>query len=148
MHWSWKPGRVQPEDRGFATDCLIWQLAIDRDGYGQVKVGSRTDGTRRQMKAHRLAWINANGEIPEGALVNHRCRQKDCVNPEHLELVTMTGNIRRDHSHTTLTAALAEQIRGHKGSHMDAAARFGISYETARLVRVGKTWNPEKAEVV
>jgi hypothetical protein len=78
-----------PEDRGWLTPCHIWQHHKTKGGYGRA-----TDPKQpgRQEYAHRLAWEAANGQIPEGLEIDHLCRQRDCVNPAHLEPVTSRVN--------------------------------------------------------
>jgi hypothetical protein len=68
------------EDRGFETPCWIWQLGVDTHGYGKVR-GER-------LKAHRVAYEDAVGPIPAGHEVHHRCEQKTCVRPGHLQPLT------------------------------------------------------------
>ncbi|WP_100485619.1 HNH endonuclease signature motif containing protein [Mycobacteroides abscessus] len=74
------------------VDCLVWQGALDRDGYGSFYFR----GANR--RAHRMAWYIANGAIPDGFVVNHTCRNRACVNPQHLQMVTARDNALKDSS--------------------------------------------------
>lgn len=47
----------------------------------------------RPISAHRAAWIEANGPIPDGLQINHRCGNSRCVNPEHLYAGTQQQNM-------------------------------------------------------
>jgi hypothetical protein len=70
------------------TGCWIWQLST-ANGYGQVWFFGRL------YRAHRLFYILLVGDIPEGLQIDHRCRLRLCVNPDHLEAVTGPENVRR-----------------------------------------------------
>jgi len=67
------------------NDCWIWQLSISWDGYGR----------KDSQRAHRLYYEKYKGKIPKGLTLDHLCRKRDCVNPEHLEIVTIAENVRR-----------------------------------------------------
>jgi len=72
-------------DRGFLSPCWLWQGRVDRNGYGRIK----RDGV--EVPVH---WI-LKGDPPEGMEVDHLCKQRACVNPDHLEFVTREENLRR-----------------------------------------------------
>lgn len=67
------------EDRGFTSPCWIWSRAIASSGYGVI----RYRGELRYL--HRLMF---RGVIPDRHQVHHRCGQRACVNPDHLEALT------------------------------------------------------------
>ncbi len=81
----------QVEDRGYVTDCWIWAGTIDAvTGYGRG-----LNSHRQYRGAHRVSYEKFRGPIPEGLTLDHLCRVKSCVNPDHLEPVTNAENIRR-----------------------------------------------------
>lgn len=69
--------------------CWNWTGWCDPEGYGHLGAGGKWVG------AHRFSFELANGSIPEGLELDHLCRNKRCVNPEHLEVVTSLENQRR-----------------------------------------------------
>lgn len=73
--------------------CWLWTGAKNWTGYGQRSV--RVDGKVRTARAHRMAYELLVGPIPEGLTIDHLCRVRHCVNPDHLEPVTMKENARR-----------------------------------------------------
>jgi HNH endonuclease len=72
------------------SGCWIWMGFTDKDGYGHFsKSGSRS------MRAHRFSYEYHKGTIPADREIDHRCRVTSCVNPEHLDAVEHSENIRR-----------------------------------------------------
>ena len=78
------------------TGCWLWSGCTTRRGYGMIAVkaaGRKPFGTG----AHRVYFIAAGREIPDGLVLDHLCMVKACVNPDHLEPVTAGENISRAH---------------------------------------------------
>lgn len=75
--------------------CWLWMAHRDRDGYGRIQVRGKTLG------AHRLAYEIFVGPIPQGLTIDHLCRIRHCVNPHHLDAVTLKVNVERGLSFRT-----------------------------------------------
>lgn len=72
-------------------DCWTWIGKLDRDGYGRLD----------RMMAHRFVYEALVGPIETGLDLDHLCRVRDCVNPEHLEPVTRSENNKRKNASKT-----------------------------------------------
>jgi len=96
----WK--RAIPDSK---TGCLIWTGAHVPKGYGVVTMnGPQLE--RMTNMAHRWAWILTHGPLAQGLEIDHLCRNRLCVNPEHMEPVTHAENMRR-----------GQMVRGKKHHH-------------------------------
>lgn len=93
-------------------ECWLWAGTINNRGYGDISM--KIDGVWRIRRAHRVVYEALVGEIPEGLVIDHVCREKACVNPDHLEAVTEKENILRGIGSTSVNARKTECIRGHK----------------------------------
>lgn len=76
-------------DRLPESECWTWLSHRTVDGYGVMMVAGKV------RRAHRLVWCAFRGPIPAGLQLDHLCRNRGCVNPEHLELVTLQENVAR-----------------------------------------------------
>ena len=74
--------------------CWLWTGKPEAHGYGRLSIG-RVDGKPVRMQAHRFAYELTVGPVPDGMVLDHLCRVRLCVNPEHLEPVTVQENNRR-----------------------------------------------------
>jgi len=68
--------------------CWLWKAARHPGGYGAIAV----KGSRRIALAHRYIYELLVGPIPNGMQLDHLCRQRGCVNPAHLRVVTSKEN--------------------------------------------------------
>lgn len=87
-----RPDQAVPvEERFFRlvskTDtCWLWTGTKGKDGYGKFRIGSRSDDSRKIVRAHRMSWELHMGVIPDGSWVLHHCDCRACVRPDHLYL--------------------------------------------------------------
>ena len=102
-------------------DCWISRYSTGSHGYAQVgwvpQTGSRISATT----AHRAAWVYVKGEqIPDGMTIDHTCKNRRCVNVDHMRLLTNFENARRTHGRDW---PLGECARGHSNEHLVDLAR-------------------------
>lgn len=103
-----------------STGCWNWTGYIEKEGYGQVWLKSE-HGTRRP---HRIEYENKYGPIPSGMVLDHLCRNRSCVNPEHLEIVSHRENILRGEGITAQNAKKTQCLRGHPFSGENLRTQF------------------------
>ena len=146
---------------GFDGPCTVWKGCIRKDsGYGQAYYKGK------HVRAHRMAWEEAHGPIPEGMQVLHKCDNKPCVNVDHLFLGTHDDNmkdkvakgrqaqgentspylrpetVRKGSAHhkALLTEEDVLNIRATDARLVDLAGAYGVSISTISNIKVRKTW--------
>lgn len=71
------------------TTCWLWLGARSKNGYGVLRIGRAVDPI---AYAHRVSYTLYFGTIPDGLVIDHLCRTRACVRPDHLEAVTQREN--------------------------------------------------------
>jgi hypothetical protein len=127
------------------TGCWVWLGGARSFGHG----------THRGMSTHRLSWEYANGPIPTGLCVLHKCDNPPCMNPDHLFLGTIQDNNRDmmekgrnraasgvDHYRAKLTPKQVVEIRrrSRRGNGAALAREFGVHVMTISAIIHGKNW--------
>lgn len=142
------------------TECWRWRGSTIKQGYGTIPAEPpRT----KNLRAHRLMWFYARGQIPDGFDVLHHCDNPPCVNPNHLFIGTDADNSRdawskgrniiqtdpsrvrrrgEAHKLAKLTDKAVLQIRALHGKipSKELAARFGVSPQLISMVASNKVW--------
>jgi hypothetical protein len=99
MERFWEKVSVTPS-------CWNW-MACKVYGYGRIKISGK------QLLAHRVSYEALKGKIPEGLQLDHLCKNRACVNPDHLEIVTQLENWERGLSPPRLNRDKTSCKRGH-----------------------------------
>lgn len=131
--------------RAAEGDCWLWLGLCNEDGYGYLSIRKRSIG------AHRVAWVLANGPIPDGLHVLHRCDNPPCCNPAHLFLGAHRENIadmvrKRRHAYgeknglAVLTVEQVRAIRADPRGMNTVAVDYGIHKGTVWDIRKRRRW--------
>jgi hypothetical protein len=115
------------------TGCWEW-TAAKTNGYGRYGIGPRRD--YHLLVAHRYAYSVLIGPVPDEMHCDHLCRNRQCVNPAHLEVVTQRENKLRGDGTTAVNAAKTHCTRGHEldGDNLRVILRPDVD-GVARFIR-------------
>lgn len=121
------------------TGCWLWTKSLTKYGYAKVKVAAAPgDWSRSQTTvAHRVMYEEYVGPIPEGMTLDHLCRVRHCVNPEHLEPCTRAVNTMRGDGPCARNARKTLCIHGHplSGENLIAYTYRGSTWRACRECR-------------
>jgi DNA-binding transcriptional regulator YiaG len=139
-------------DLGISTPCIEWDGARSSNGYGSKWHEGKAQST------HRIAWQEANGPIPDGLCVLHRCDNPPCINIAHLFLGTQADNMHdkeakgrqtppprhvgETHPQAKLTLEQVRSIRSRAAgvTNTELARTYGVSKSTIGLIIKGRKW--------
>ena len=106
-------------------DCLVWQGSKYQNGYGKLN----------KTMAHRIAYSLVKGEIPTSMCLDHLCKNRSCVNPDHLEIVTLVENVMRGESQHAKNARKTHCKHGHEFTKENTYRRADRVTRECRICR-------------
>jgi len=131
------------------TGCWIWMRSKDTKGYGRI---TKTLGEEHKTyRAHRIAWEEYYGLVPEGMCVLHQCDTPACCRPDHLFLGTLQDNSSDmvakgrsargpKHRAAKLTENDVLNIRKSTEPQKILAERYGVDQSAISHIKSGRVW--------
>lgn len=119
-------------DKVEVGDCWAWTGGMYSEGYGSYWTGAKN------VRAHRFCYETLVGPVPDGLVLDHLCRNRLCVNPDHLEPVTNRTNVVRGWSPQTAKQACPS---GHPYSPENT---YVYTWKSGRTQRMCRTCNRDR----
>lgn len=128
--------------------CWLWTGMRDQEGYGRIPQRSRLCRLFDLHRAHRASYTLFVGPIPDGLVVRHKCRNRHCCNPDHLEVGTVYDN-NQDKYRDDANSHILEEHEVLKIRELYATGnytikglseRYGVSWSAIDYVIKRKTW--------
>ena len=102
--------RIEPEPN---SGCWLWIGATNGNGYAKLSVNGRMN------EAHRVSYEMFVGKIPIGLDIDHLCRIRSCVNPNHLRILTRQQNVMCGQHPNVIRSRANRCLRGHTFDYVD-----------------------------
>ncbi len=137
-------------DRRGSDECWPWVGKSKVEGYGYISLGP--DQPDKKVHSQVAAWMVTYGDLPKrngyhGTVVRHKCHNRLCCNPAHLEIGSQADNVRDmwdnkngRRGNTKLTEAQIGAIRRDARSSRKLAPIYGVSDAHIRSIRQGRAW--------
>ena len=124
-------------------DCVNYWGHIGKAGYGL----DYEPATQKTVLAHRKAYYDFNGEIPLGSVIKHKCDNKQCVNPVHLQAGTQSENVQESYDRgrqvnprRSMTPEQVVAIYNSPGSQRSIAKIFNTTQTVVKNIKLGRTY--------
>lgn len=119
-------------------ECKLWNGHLDKDGYGSFYF------RKKNRRAHRVAYYLQNGGIPDDLVIDHICRNRNCVESTHLKTVTKLENtMENSKSVGAINKAKTTCKFGHPYNRFYGKQRYCSICESEKTKRLRKKWLAE-----
>lgn len=123
-------------------DCNLWNGALDKDGYGSFYF------RKKGRRAHRVSYYFSKGDIPDGMVVDHICKNRSCVNADHLRVITPTQNsLENSNSVGAVNAKKTHCPYGHPLDRKYGRQRYCSICQAEKSKRLRKKWLEEANKI-
>lgn len=119
-------------------ECYLWKRKLDKDGYGTFYF------RKKNRRAHRVAYFIANGSIGDGMVIDHICKNRNCVAISHLrEITTRQNSLENSRSLGAINAMKTHCKFGHPFDRKYGKQRYCSKCQSEKTKRLRKKWLKE-----
>ena len=123
-------------------DCKLWQNYLDKDGYGTFYF------RKKPRRAHRVSYFFVHGAIHDNMVIDHICKNRNCVEPTHLRIVTAKENsLKNSNSVGAVNARKTKCSNGHPFDRKYGKQRYCSVCQSEKTKRLRKKWLKEANKI-